>query len=126
MLTSMGHAGCPPFTTVEIAIGLPIPSCPKHGERLAMSQWPPEKHVHAALPASPLGRTSPLQGPHASLFSPTTSHVVLPSLQSPWFLFLRRPVQQAAVVPCGAQEQPGRFLSSGHSGVPPGEGGGTP
>ena len=73
-----------------------------------------------------MGSTSLLQGPHASVDSLFIVQVVVPSLQSPWSRSLRRPVQQAAVIPATGQMQPGRFLSSGQAGVPPGGGGGTP
>ena len=47
-----------------------------------------------------------------------------PSLQMPRLRWTRLPGQQGAVSPALGQGQPSRFLSSGHSAVPPGGVGG--
>src|SRR5580704_6132457 len=113
-----------------VVVMLPLESVTvrKHGSRFEIAQLPPEKHLQAGAPVAPeTGSTSPTQGPHwPPPVSPMGMHTVIPSLQSPSSRFTRRPVQQATSWPASGQEQPGRFLSSGHCGVPPGMGGGMP
>src|SRR5262249_36316581 len=64
-----------------------------------------------------------MHGPHTFCVSPLVMHVVVPSLQMPMPRFARSPGQHAAICPSVVHGQPSRFLSSGHSTVPPGVGG---
>src|SRR5688572_31630303 len=91
-----------------------------------MCHCPSEQQRHAEAPCwMPFfGSTCPSHGPHAFCISFTRSQVVTPSLQMPRLRFTRRPVQHAAVLPISSHAHPGLFLSSGHSAVPPGGGGG--